>query len=447
MAGNDWRSVARCMAFGLLVAAAAGRAEAATAGRELSPAAQRLAEQLATGDSRGFESIVKGAYRQLELYTAAAGTPVTVKLGDFRTVYRPELDAVRYFDLVTAPGDYRLEVIKHNSLDRVGGRRTTRYQAAWASGEVSPDGDRFATATVAELGDVFVQEGIELGRLRAATSYRVILQLAGETRRYRAAILWSSDVRGREWRNHSFMFLDPIVSSLTSALTEVVPAGGEPLPSDGPGEGFTTAAYGSYACYTAQSTLSPPLQTIESSNRHNTGKHWGVLSAEFRCSCSSDCTSTCEVVRYPALGCTETGSTTQGYHVLNTSVTQESAIKADAIGAQGATCKAAFICGAKQCSFPGCAFNVSVSINGGAVSFSAPDAFWSAQMVATGECPGCNEVDDPNGNPPDVQDPWGSGGGGGTSGGFGPGSCFYSEVYYVNANGGWSLMGYKFVCY
>jgi hypothetical protein len=362
-----------------------------------------LERQLARGDHRGFVSIIELNYYLLTEYAKNAGSDLRFRLSEFKT-YRPdEYGTMVYGDLATVTGGWTIDVVRHTRTDQRQARRSIEFAPTWKEAG-------HAAALHDVLADITSDRPEMAGQLQAVTTYQVRAEMSDRVREYRAAFLWSADEGpGGAWTNLRLLPLDGIVRGLDHALSSPLPPQGrriEPVL-------FRRSPTKSY-CSAGQTTEQPPGQSRSGSDRHVTGEHYGEFGTDFRCTCSESCTSTCEpFASYTE--CSDTGTTGGGFHVTDLAY-DDSVTVVQAATTAGAKCASAFICGVKQCTFPSCAFSVSVSVQGQTASFTSAGAFWSFTATFEGSCAPCQEFNQPPPPPPDVQDPYGSGGGGGSSG-------------------------------
>jgi hypothetical protein len=131
-------------------------------------------------------AVVEQAYLRLSLYSGGQ-EGITFELADFQTSRPETFDQIRWIDLATLGDGDVIDV----AIERR--RGTARYKGRWDSGDsalTAEDQERYGEATLASI--IATEQG-KMPALRdivAVTTYTVRANLAGKSRRYRAAFLW-----------------------------------------------------------------------------------------------------------------------------------------------------------------------------------------------------------------------------------------------------------------
>lgn len=361
-----------------------------------------------------FESTIQTAYETLRAYAVNSGADLRFELSDFSTFYREDFPEVQIVDLTTMPRgrviDMRRQTQSHAEVSEKGevtSRRTTvQYWPEWRTLEpawqVHPETAFTSATTLDQALSLRAEQDPIFRNTQAVTSYDVEVFLAGETRNYRAAVLWFKAQNQPVWDRFDLLVLDHVTQGVENALRERIPVEGVSSGSPQEGSKFQTRAEASLqpkaGC--VPGTVSTGLFGEQGSgvNSHITGAHTAAALFSFNCTCDSGCRQSCSAdVSSPT--CSDGGLTADSCHKMGFDTAAES----QSVINSTASCTAAFRCVQKSCLFCLCGVSVSVSILGGQVSFGGDVGAWSFQRKWSYSCPSC---------PPDVSgDPGGGLGG------------------------------------
>jgi hypothetical protein len=394
-----------------------------------------LEKRLTEGDHKGFVAVVHMAYQLLGDYSKSSGSPLSFELSSFRTLYSSELDGVTYGELADVGAGWTVKIARNYRTDHAVGRRTVTFEPKWEDVSDGPIAGYAERPFREVLPDIVADRPDMLADLRAVTTYAVRVELGDRVREYKAAFLWAADRgKGRSWTNLRLLPLDGVTRGLEHALTQPVPPQGRAIRNQANPPFSPTKS----VCYAGVLDEHPQTDSQIGHERHSSGYHYGEYASGFRCQCSTSCTSTCSPFG-SYTECTDTGSTVQ-FHVTDLAYDNSTAVR-QAATSQGASCASAFICGVKQCSFPSCAFSVTVSVQGSNASFGAPGALWSFRTKFSADCAPCTIDQSGQGGgdgvppPPENQEwtPIGGGGGGGWNSS-GTQVCTVSCYHDMNGN-------------
>jgi hypothetical protein len=371
------------------------------------PEVRELVTGLARGGPEHFEKMIRKAYDLTTRYARNERHDLVFELSGFKTVYTPDALELRYGDIVSIDLPDRI-FMAGVSMDRTtqdgakGGAvisvdRRRGYRANWEPAPEWPDREEWRKRTLREVIELSKQQGSqpELARLRAVTSYRVIVTFEGIRRDYRAAFLWIGDVSGAAIE--SISGFEPVVNLVTGVfLEEVPPEAGTTNSQDPPvidGSIRELSEFGTCRVYSHY--LSTPLYERVGFDRHQgANNHRAASQINISCHCSSLCESIC----HPSFGfldCVDTGGTVGGFHVRAVAFDLRPNNSFNAMGPQGASCSGTFACAFAQCPFPNCVFNIQFNAQGGLSTTPPGAAFWAFTAPQAGTCGGCSEVQDP----------------------------------------------------
>ena len=349
----------------------------------------------ATQQTAAFRRSITEAYRLVTRYIEMGGHDIRIAVSDFETIFSPNFGEVYYADIATLPDGEVLDLLRVGRRDEINLLRTVHYKPSWRvlsnDWAAFAEGARMLSMRVDEILREVSAENPEYRDIEALTRFQVDIEDGDKKRSYRAAFLWQPGSTDSEW---SAVPVDHILSGVGQVLNETVPVEGislAPLQEDA-----DISAVGApiflEECKTSRRVDTVTREAPPGTNGHLTGYHIASVDFTGRCSCSSDCSSSC-VADVRNTQCEELDGSTiwTACHHFAQAFNATSGNKADA-GDKGAECAAGFSCAQKACQFCLCSLSTQVTIAGLKVSFSPTDADWTANYQATFECPAC-EVD------------------------------------------------------
>lgn len=297
---------------------------------------------------RDERDLVEHVYSRFSRYTETAdGDRVEIALGDFRTIYHPELDSVPlYPDLATLDTDWRLATTPH-VFQGPDGAAPVRYRAEWQPAEnLAERADTAALLglSVAEVTRLARRLAGDRSRTLAVTSYRVSAGFDGRSETYRAAFRWFLDADGEL----HLSIVDAVLHGLALALAETAPPAGTGRPAEidrPPHEPDRGAA----ACVAQRRTLPATERTNGDDRGHLFGEHRSTFATQAECSCDGGCASLCES-RVVTVRCEDVGRLDEAAVVHRTqgrAATQ--AVRAPHGDREPAKCLAALDCYTERC--------------------------------------------------------------------------------------------------
>lgn len=205
------------------------------------PEAKRLLPGLARGEAKDLEEVVRTSYRLTSAYARNEGHAITFELSDFRTVYTPEALRLKYGEIVTLDVPDRIAITgvsrNHTVQDREGGvlsgQHRRGFAAKWEPNPPVPDQALWKKRSMSEIIEMGRELQPELARLRAVTSYRVVVTFEGIRRSYRAAFVWMGGVATPAIER--FECWEPVANRVGLVLLEETqPESGRENPSEEP---------------------------------------------------------------------------------------------------------------------------------------------------------------------------------------------------------------------
>jgi hypothetical protein len=366
------------------------------------------------------EDVVKYLYARAEKAIQLAGhEEFRLNLRGLHTLEAEDFDQVHFSDLVTGIGGRQLRVeprIRQLVVEpaTTAGTETVErsmtFDLFWLKGAdwriTQPWGrdtvKRLKGLTVGRALREAAKEDVDFPRIVAATTFEVEAEFNGETRVYRAALLWSS---GSSLDERSFLWIDNVVLQIERAITHLPirdrhhDLGAEirqtqALLNSPAGNAITTDDI----CDPFFNSQEAPVSALGSNEEHISGGHGAIAQALFECSCDVRCASTCNSSWATFPSCGDTGDI-QCCRTHKNSSSQDGAttIKEDATDG-GATCSIGHGCVFRTCLIGNflCTVSVSVTKKGGAVTISPSNATWNFSRVFSKTCGACRIYEPPD---------------------------------------------------
>ncbi len=379
--------------------------------------------ELSSFDERQMSEVVRTAYSRLqELVRASGNSGFTIEVESFETIYPGDFGRVYWFGLVDMPEGRVVDVVRQaHRASWVGEDRTrtveqVSYRATWqtlaAEWQDAEWAAKLPAMAVSEVLSALGEGQPALRRASSVSSFRVRVNLEGETRHYRAAVVW---VLNRAAKRLDFFVQDHIVQGVEAAIREPVAAA--PAKPGGRGLQVNRLATKSARCF--ESNVPSIGSAFRQGTNGHTGSNYHRSDASFSntCACNYYCSQTCTAA-VTSSNCYDTGGfTSDACHKMAQDVGGSSQTVADG-HVNPASCGAGFGCIQKACLFCSCSLGVSVSSSGASVSFNSfgsPD--WDGSLQYGRTCTPCSTITDDEGDDDDDDggggNPPGGGGGGG----------------------------------
>ena len=341
--------------------------------------------------------LIQLVYDAYSRYSASSeGDRAEFTFHGFRTVYRDDFSKVAYYpDLVTLSREWQLRAVlvsryENDVLEGV------RYRAEWVPADDLTERKGFAELlgdSVLEIIDVVAGRYGNWRRAVALTSVDLTVELAGQSERYRAGVVWLLATDG----TLELVVVDNVVPEVPFAVSETAP----PLVGSPRDEVLSLDAVGGASAPGPPTCAGRSWPVVRSgreetldSRGHASGRHETRFLGEFHCTCTSACTSRC-TADLPVQACRDYGDLTEARMIHR--ATAEVEIRngwrhqgqLDAAG-----CTARLECDIESCPAASCG-GVTIDVRGGAegIDFSteAP-AILGVGFSHQHECARCTEV-------------------------------------------------------
>lgn len=364
-----------------------------------------------------FRRVIRTAYGKLERYAANADSDLRFRFLGFHTYFPEDFEDVRYLDLVTMPEGRLVKVISGGSTHVMpDGSRTesVTFEPKWADSSFDwrllPEASVMATATLGGALRYIREHGEDLSGVGAATSVEIEVSLYGESRRYRALVLWRGEEEDFGARSFDMVVFDNVTQGVQQAALETTPPEGKTIPAPprehavAPRDRATDATgAATVSCESGLVASDYFFRSNQGTNQHLAGNHSAQGAFDFQCTCSGSCSQSC-AAQVVNTAVEDYGFTSDACHKMGFHQDSKSATLVNAQSG-GARCAAGWKAVQKACAFCGCGISITIGFAGFEVEFGGDTGNWSAQQEWTYTCPPC---------PLSVDDDGGGGGGGGS---------------------------------
>ena len=347
-------------------------------------------------DRADLENSVRSIYDRFVEASRLSGDDVSFEINDFTTYRRGQFDEIQWIDLFSLPSGNVIETVPYERLGNLPSQSMVHFRSSWQQSDqqfrIASD---FTKATASLRASDALQQLAEwqpqvLRGIAALSSYQVKVDFEGQSRTYRAMVLW------RPLSNDTLFFTlaDHVVSgvSLTfgedrQVVSREVFDGVNDL--EGPQEKL--------GCYSSSTdTYGPTLTTNTITLGHSSGGHSGTLRVGRHCTTNVACTSSCSP--YAAnQNCAEFGSISNilYWHKKANSVALSSI---DGYNGAPSQCGYALGCAVKDCLLGIFCGGISFGLSGSGASITlhaSGSVLTDMSLNHGGGCPGAVQIEPP----------------------------------------------------